>query len=100
MMTSDFISHKKLELKLIVYYYDESSLKETTLVVDAPELGGTPLSSIWLTTLNRANYVSWWPFSTRCTLNESMIESDCDWYILKGEGIVKVKNSLYLFRTG
>lgn len=51
MMTSDFISHKKLELKLIVYYYDESSLKETTLVVDAPELGGTPLSSIWLTTL-------------------------------------------------
>ena len=45
MMTSDFISHKKLELKLIVHYYDESSWK-TTLVVDAP----LHISSIWVTT--------------------------------------------------
>lgn len=29
-----------------------------------------------------------------------MIDNDSDWYILKDEGIVKVKNSLYLFRTG
>lgn len=71
---------------------------KTTLVLDAP------LSSIWVTTLIvgvlrppiRFLGGLFWPGVSRLTV----IDNDSDWYILKDEGIVKVKNSLYLFRTG
>jgi len=90
MMTSDFISHKKLELKLIVHYYDESSLK------DHPCCGRTLTHKFHLSDhpydhlLNWANYISRWPFWPGVP---TVIDNDSD---LR----VKVKNSLYLFRTG